>query len=323
MAGGRHPADPWHERSGTAWDAGSGGTAMRAIRRLITIVGAGGLALAATTAATAMTFGPWSAATSVEAIAGTSASLNTAALEGCPFIAQRGDILYFASNRPGGQGGLDIWYSVRGETGSWGDPVNFAEVNSPANELCPMAHRNDRTFLFVSARSGGCGGDDLYVTRRHETRGWAAPTNLGCTVNSVANEASPSLLEAELYFSSTRSGGFGDIYVSAFDGTSFGAPELAPGLNSGQDDFRPNLRRDGLEIFFDSNRSGGVGGLDLWTSTRASTADTWSTPTNLGGGVNSPVNDLRATLSWDGSTLYFGSVRSGGEGSQDLYVITR
>ena len=296
---------------------------MRVIGRFTSAVAASGLVLAAAGVVAAMSFGPWSAAVSVESISGTSDNLNTAALEGCPFVAQRDDVIYFASNRAGGQGGLDIWYSMRGADGSWGDPVNFAAVNSPANELCPMAHRNGRTFLFVSARPGGCGGDDLYMTRRHETKGWATPENLGCTVNSAANEASPSLLETELYFSSTRGGGLGDIYISPFDGVTFGAPSPAPGVNSAQDDFRPNLRRDGLEIFFDSNRPGGIGGLDLWTSTRASTSASWSTPTNLGPDVNSPVNDLRASLSWDGTTLFFGSVRAGGEGSQDIYVITR
>jgi len=60
--------------------------------------------------------------------------------------------------------------------------------------------------------------------------------------------------------------------VSPFDGVSFGAPVLSQGLNTAQNDFRPNLRRDGLEIFFDSDRPGGIGGLDLWTSTRASTS---------------------------------------------------
>jgi hypothetical protein len=296
---------------------------MHLIGRLIGIIAGGSLVLAAATAVAAMSFGSWSAATSPESIPGTSGNLNTTALEGCPFVAQRGEVLYFASNRAGGMGGLDIWYSLRDESGAWGDPVNFSEVNSAANELCPMAHRNGKTFLFVSARPGGCGGDDLYMTRRHATLGWAAPVNLGCTVNSPANEASPSLLGTELYFSSTRTGGLGDIYVSPFDGISFGASVLAPGLNTAQDDFRPNLRRDGLEIFFDSNRPGGIGGLDLWTSTRASASDPWSTPTNLGAAVNSTANDLRASLSWDGTSLYFGSLRAGGEGSQDLYVITR
>lgn len=280
-------------------------------------------AIAATAAvAHAMSFGAWSPAVNAESIPGTSVSLNTTALEGCAFVAQRDDILYVASNRAGGAGGLDIWYSRRAENGAWGDPVNFTAVNTSADEFCPTAHRNGRTFLFVSTRAGGCGGADVYATRLHATRGWAAPRNLGCTVNSSADEAGPYLLEDELYFSSTRAGD-GNIYMSAFDGETFAAPALVPGVNSAQNDFRPNLRRDGLEIFFDSNRPGGIGGLDLWSSTRASTSDAWSAPQNLGANVNSSANELRATLSWDGTTLYFGSTRAGGEGSQDIYVTTR
>jgi Tol biopolymer transport system component len=270
----------------------------------------------------AMSFAAWSAPVSAESIPGTSSALNTASLEGCAFVAQRDDVLYFASNRAGGMGGLDIWYSLRGEDGAWGDPINFTAVNSTADELCPTAHRNGKTFLFVSTRPGGYGGGDIYVTRLHATRGWASPQNLGSTVNSSAGEASPSLIESELYFSSARTGN-DDIYVSTFDGTSFGAPMLVPGLNTGSNDSRPNLRRDGLEIFFDSNRAGGIGGIDLWTSTRAITSDPWSAPTNLGSAVNSSANDLRPSLSWDGTTLYLGSTRAGGEGSQDIYVSTR
>lgn len=291
--------------------------------RTISIAAAMVAVLAVTSAARAMSLGSWSSAVNAESIPGTHAALNSSALDGCPFIAQRDDILYFASGRTGGAGGLDIWYSLRGESGAWGEPVNFAAVNSVADDFCPAAHRNGRTFLFVSTRAGGCGGADIYMSRLHETKGWSAPANLGCTINSSAGEASPSLTDTELYFSSTRVGGLSDIYVSGFNGTSFGAPALATGLNTAQDEFRPNVRRDGLEIFFDSNRAGGIGGLDVWTATRASTSDLWSTPTNAGADVNSTANDLRPSLSWDATTLYFGSTRAGGEGNQDLYVTTR
>lgn len=292
------------------------------MKKWMALVAAAGMLVST---AAAMQFSGWTSAVSAESLPGTSGSLNSAALDGCPFAAQRDDVLYFASTRAGGLGGLDIWYAVRTDDGAWGEPVNFAAVNSSADDFCPSAHRNGKTFLFVSARAGGCGGADIYATRLHATRGWAPPENLGCTVNSSAGEASPYLLEDELYFSSTRAGGMGgsDIYVSAVDGESFAAPVLAPGLNTAVDDSRPNLRRDGLEVFFDSSRPGGSGGTDLWTATRASTSDAWSTPTNLGGDVNSSANELRPSLSWDATTLYFGSTRSGGEGSQDLYVTTR
>lgn len=294
------------------------------IRRTIraSAVAAAAMTISAAVVA-AMTFGPWSAPTSVESIPGTSGNLNTAALEGCPFVSQRGDVLYFASNRTGGMGGLDIWYSVRRADGIWGNPINFSAVNTAANELCPTAHRNGKTFVFVSARPGGCGGDDLYMTRRHRTRGWVRPVNMGCALNSAASEASPTLTDTELYFSSTRSGGVSDIFVSPFNGVSFGTPSPVAALNSAANDNRPNVRRDGLELYFDSDRAGGSGGIDIWVATRASASDPWSAPAVVGGGVNSPANDLRASLSWDARTLYFGSTRAGGEGSQDLYVSTR
>jgi hypothetical protein len=301
---------------------------MRVTRTLSALVAAAVLLLGSVAAATAMSFGSWSPAVSAESLPGTSAGLNSSALDGCAFVSQRGDVLYFASDRAGGAGKLDIWYSVLRADGTWGDPTNFTAVNSSEDDFCPMAHRNGRTFLFVSARAGGCGApgsSDIYMSRHHQTRGWSAPANLGCAINSSAGEASPSLTDTELYFSSTRAGGPGgsDIYVSAFDGVSFGAPALAAGLNTADNDFRPNVRRDGLEIFIDSNRAGGLGGLDIWTATRASTTDAWSAPTNLGAAVNSTANELRPSLSWDGTTLYFGSTRAGGEGSQDLFVTTR
>ncbi|HEX5591686.1 MAG TPA: hypothetical protein VFX65_15435 [Candidatus Limnocylindrales bacterium] len=301
---------------------------MRTRSRLIGIAAGSGLVVASATLAAAMGLGSWSPAVTAESIAGTSTSLNSSSLDGCAFVAQRGDVLYFASDRAGGAGKLDIWYSVLRADGTWGDPTNFTAVNSAEDDFCPTAHRNGRTFLFVSGRAGGCGATgtaDIYMARRHETRGWSVPANLGCAINSSAGEASPSLTDTELYFSSTRAGGLGgsDIYVSAFDGASFGPPTLAAGLNTADNDFRPNVRRDGLEVFIDSNRTGGIGGLDIWTATRASTSDAWSAPTNLGGAVNSTANELRPSLSWDGTTLYFGSTRAGGEGSQDLYVTTR
>jgi Tol biopolymer transport system component len=268
-------------------------------------------------------FGGWSAAVNLEANGGADDAVNTAALEGCPSISRDGLRLFFASSRAG-HGGLDIYVSTRTSTEDpWGAPVNVDAVNTSADEFCPTPLRDGQGLLFVSTRTGGCGGADIYRSRE-SPRGWSAPENVGCDVNSAKDEASPFLVGDELYFSSTRSG-TSQIYVVPFapGGGAIGVPEVAPGLGSSSSDARPNLRRDGLEIFFDSNRGGGCGGVDLWTSTRDTRSDAWSAPTNVGCNVNSPQNDLRPSLSWDGTHLYFGSTRSSSEGSQDLYVTTR
>ena len=92
-----------------------------------------------------------------------------------------------------------------------------------------------------------------------------------------------------LYFSSDRPGGMGnvDIYSSLVneDG-EFEWAALVTELSTSFIDERPNIRKDGLELFFDSNCPGSLGATDLWVSTRQSTADPWSPPVNLGSAVN-------------------------------------
>jgi hypothetical protein len=76
-------------------------------------------------------------------------------------------------------------------------------------------------------------------------------------------------------------------------------------------------------MIISSGRPGGVGGEDLWVSTRGSTLDLWRTPVNLGPVVNSTAFDGAPALSFDGMTLYFFSERAGGFGKRDLYMTTR
>jgi hypothetical protein len=289
----------------------------------------------------AVEFTDWSLAVNAEHVTNTDPNFNTSALDGCPAPSPKGLEFYMASNRPGGLGGIDIWVARRETTDDpWGEPINVgAPVNSPSDDFCPTPQRNGRRLLFVSTRPGGCGGGDIYYSR-HGKHGWSEPVHLDCSVNSIGDEASPFLANyddgtRQLFFSSTRAGGVSiedppavtgdaDLYVSsvASDG-SVGAPVLVPGVNTVFNDFRPTLRRDELELFFDSNRPGGLGGLDIWSAVREDVAAPWSTPVNLGPNVNSSDNESRPFLTWDRTMLYFGSTRPGGDGSSDIYVTSR
>jgi Tol biopolymer transport system component len=269
------------------------------------------------------------------------AVINTGFTDGCPFISRDGLSLYFASNRPGGLGGLDIYVSRRPAVDvPWGEPENVVDLNSPTNELCPTLAPDDRTFLFVSDRSGGCGGQDLYAAGRTDARddlAWGEPYNLGCQVNSSQNDFTPSLFvdfrrrAVFLYFSSTRPGvGGADIYASDLQADrTFGAPTPVYELNTPFNDQRPNVRADGREIFFDSDRPGSLGSTDLWSSTRRWTDDLWSEPASLGDSVNSEAMEGRPSVSFNGRTLYFMSSRPGstpsatGATSTDLWVTVR
>jgi len=280
----------------------------------------------------ASSFDPWGPAASLESVPGASTELNTPFLDGCPILSHDGLKLYMASDRPGGLGGIDIWIAERGSPdGPFGAPVNMgAPINSPSNDFCPSPMRDGKGFMFVSNRPGGCGGADIYQTFNHPVKGWKKPVNLGCQVNSSADEAGPVLSFADsrmpaLYFSSTRAGGLGgsDLYLSRKGSGKFNPAEPVLGVNSTYDGARPSLRYDGLELVFDSNRPGGEGGFDIWSASRDSLGDAWSDPENLGLNVNSASTVTRGSLSWDGTTLLFGSNRPGGEGGSDIFYTTR
>ena len=293
-------------------------TARLAALTLLTLLAVPGSALAAQ-------YGAWQTAINAEDVTGTSWELNTVAVDGCPILSPDGLRLYMASSRTGGLGGLDIWVAERSSPdAAFGAPVNVgAPINSDADDFCPTPVRGKGLF-FVSTRvvAGACGAGDIYFARDNPGEGWTAPENLGCQVNTAGGEAGPSFFESDgagwLYFSSGP-----DIYASPLqpDG-SFGAASPVAELNSSAGDLRPNVRRGGLEIVFDSNRDGTLGGQDLYFATRSSVADAWSAPFNAGSALNTAANETRGSFSWDGLTLLFGRA-PGPEGSTDIFVSTR
>ena len=73
---------------------------------------------------------------------------------------------------------------------------------------------------------------------------------------------------------------------------TFGTPtKLGPLVNSSYREFNPSISADGLSLYFISNRSGGVGGLDIWVTTRETTDGPWGAPVNLGPTVNTPAGE--------------------------------
>jgi hypothetical protein len=287
-------------------------------------------------------FATWSPAVRIEAAwPGADPSFNTPFLDGCPASSRDGKSFFIATNRPDSRGishGLDIYVSRRESVDDpWGAPVRLAEpINSESNDFCPMPARDGHEFFFVSNRPGGCGGDDIYVTRFRDDGTIETPENLGCDVNSVGNEAGPVPITEPgrgpvLYFSSTRAGGFSseaagattgdaDLYSSEWRAGRYQAPAPVPGVNSAQEDGQPYIERDALELYFFSNRPGGKGVQDIWMASRARPQQAWSAPVNLGDNINTSAAETRPSLSWDGTMLYFGSTRTG---DANIYVSSR
>ncbi len=113
--------------------------------------------------------------------------INTRYYESQPSLSSDGRTLYFISNRPGGKGALDIWYSSRDEAGNWQEAQNMEEVNSTQNDVCPFIHPNGRSLFFASEGYPGFGGYDLYKSEWYKGT-WEAPKNLGYPMNNYEDQ---------------------------------------------------------------------------------------------------------------------------------------
>ena len=127
---------------------------------------------------------PWGPATNL------GARVNSSYADGSPSVSSDGLELYFASDRPGGYGGLDLYVSTRATTQDlWGDPVNLGPaVNSPGHEVLPFLSPDGLLLVFGDGnggtRPGGYGGENLWMARRASRSGaWEPPVNLGPMVN--------------------------------------------------------------------------------------------------------------------------------------------
>jgi OOP family OmpA-OmpF porin len=105
-----------------------------------------------------------------------------------PFCSSDGVYLYFASDRPGGSGGFDIWYAPIYEDGSAGSPVNAGSgINTAGDEQAPFYHTSSGTMVFSTNGRPGMGGYDLFsVKGNHGT--WGVTRNMGYPVNSSRDD---------------------------------------------------------------------------------------------------------------------------------------
>jgi len=209
--------------------------------------------------------------------------LNTPYDDSSAWLTYGGHALYFSSDRPDGQGGLDVWVSWRRDVHDdfgWEAPVNLTGVNDVTNDFSPVAHKDREsgafTLYFASDRPGGPGLDDIYVSRFDWKAGQFGPATLVAELSTSAVDRLPSVTAdgREMIITSNRPG-------------TFGALDL-----------------------WSSRRLHG-------------SASAWSEPVNLGPDVNSVERDGCGRVTGDGRTLYLHSTRNGGFPMFDLFVSKR
>ncbi|MEO6148945.1 MAG: OmpA family protein [Mucilaginibacter sp.] len=210
--------------------------------------------------------GKWQTSTSL------SSRINTPNYnEGAQSISQDGRYLFFTGcNRPDGRGKCDI-YIVQKKGDSWDKPLGLnPPVNTGAWESQPSISADGNTLYFVSNKTGGFGGYDIWKTTL-TNNGWGEPENMGPNINTSYDEQSPFIHPDDntLYFCSNGWPGMGnkDLFISRADekGQWQKPVNLGYPINSGGDENGLTLTANGDYAFFSSNNLQGVGGFDIYT----------------------------------------------------------
>ena len=127
-------------------------------------------------------------------------NINTKYWESHGCFSRTGDTLYFTSNRKGGYGGLDIYFSIRDKNGEWGVPVNLGPViNTRYNEETPFITMDGKTLYFSSYGHYNMGGYDVFYSTLLDNGEWSVPTNAGYPINTT---------DDDLFFDPVRNGAF-------------------------------------------------------------------------------------------------------------------
>jgi len=144
--------------------------------------------------------------------------INSNYLETTASITPDSKVIYFASNRPGGYGGLDI-YKVEKTNGKWGYAKNLGpEVNTPLDEDAPFIHPDMKTLFFASDGHNSMGGKDIFRTTMVGNQ-WSSPKNMGFPINTTTDDNYFTLTAdgSKGYISSDRLGGEGGQDIYSFD----------------------------------------------------------------------------------------------------------
>jgi outer membrane protein OmpA-like peptidoglycan-associated protein/tetratricopeptide (TPR) repeat protein len=146
--------------------------------------------------------------------------INTEEWESQPCLSADKRDIYFASRRPGGFGGADIYVSHLQPNGRWSDAENLgADINTSGDEQCPFIHADNQTLYFTSNVLPGYGDEDLFVVRKNSDGKWGKPKNLGYPINTIDREGTLFIAAdgKTAYYASDRADGKGALDIYSFD----------------------------------------------------------------------------------------------------------
>ena len=250
-------------------------------------------------------------------------SINTTNLEYLPSLTVDGNKMIF--NRRINSD--EDFYESDKINGTWQKAIPVpGRINTNLNEGAENISQDGQWLIFTGCNyPEGMGSCDLYISYRNRNGDWGEAQNLGRTINTDAWESAPSLSpdKKDLYFSSTRPGGYGgsDIWVShRADNGAWQKPEnMGPVINTAGDEGTPFIHADNQTLYFNSSGLPGYGLSDIFVSRRNEKGE-WQKPQNLGYPINTIDDEGSLIVSSDGKTAYYASDKGDYKNGLDLYT---
>jgi outer membrane protein OmpA-like peptidoglycan-associated protein len=201
-------------------------------------------------------------------------------------------------------------------------------INSVASDFAPVISADESVMIFTSRRVGSTGGEvdengefheDIYISEKINGA-WSVPKNIGTNINTEGHDASIGLSADGKELFTYYGEGQGDIkFCKLKKDSTWSKPFLMNGdINSKHSETSICITPDGSTVFFTSDREGGHGGLDIYTS-HLDKKGVWSKAVNLGTTVNTSEDDDSPFMDLDGKTLYFSSRAHKGMGGYDIF----
>ena len=271
-------------------------------------------------------------------------TLNTNYSEWDPTLTPDGKYLYFSSDRRRGTyGKADIWYSEN-INGEWTEPKNLGnKINNTRDETIDNVSVDGNILLLSGEFSGTFGKFDIFLAEK-DSLGWNKLLHVKQPINSQYHEESANISSdgRVLIFTSDRPGGIGpyvpmnstfyhgsmmgnmDLYISFRRDTGWTSPiNMGNVINTPFAERAVFLHPDNKTLYFSSNGHPGLGGLDVFKSTRLDdTWLNWSKPVNLGKEINGETDDWGYSIDIRGdSALFSKHSQPDGYGGWDIYSI--
>ena len=206
------------------------------------------------------------------------------------------------------------------------------KINTAHSEYRPIVSEDETKLIFTARKPITTGGmsdpflkdyfEDIYSSTFQDS-GWSNPVNIGTNINSEYHEASLNFVNNDntmlVYVDDF---GEGDIYITTLTDASWsGLISVGENINSDVHESSACISPDGKTLYFSSERSGGKGGLDIYSSALTDTG-TWGPPQNIGDSINTEYNEDAVFILDDGNTLYFSSTGHNSIGGYDVFSST-